>query len=432
MADMKTNLLLGAGAIMLTQTLTLLSGGDLVPSARAADMVLAQAEDGGEGGESGGEGGGEAGGEGGAGVPSSYALNSTDPNKWNYDASAAIETYVTGGAAQYKKAAEDAATMKAAIDALLAAPSQATLDAARQAWIAARPAYLVTEAFRFYDGPIEAIEGQLNAWPMNEAYIDYSKADPKSGLINDPNFTPEGAALVGLNQKSDEVDVTTGWHAIEFLLWGQDFNPNGPGDRPYTDYTAGQGNNDKRRAYLAAVTDLLVADLNTLAAEWAADKYVATFKALPPREAIGRMINGIAVLAGSEFRSERMAVALDSGDQEDEHSCFSDTTYQDFVYDFVGIENVYYGRYPTGQGTGLADIIRALDPAQAQKIDALMADAATKIKALGNPWDQVLASAPDSPARQQAEAAVTALGDLAAGLKAAGTTLGVLVQIPGM
>ena len=49
----------------------------------------------------------------------------------------------------------DAKVLQAAVDALLAAPSETTLAAARKAWVAARPAYHVTEAFRFYDGPIE-------------------------------------------------------------------------------------------------------------------------------------------------------------------------------------------------------------------------------------------------------------------------------------
>ena len=59
----------------------------------------------------------------------------------------------------YKKAADDARKLAGAVDAFLAAPSEDSLKAARQAWVAARPAYLKTESFRFYDGPIEEVEG---------------------------------------------------------------------------------------------------------------------------------------------------------------------------------------------------------------------------------------------------------------------------------
>lgn len=428
MPELKTKLLLGAGALALTPVLSLWS--DAMPgTAHAMPIVMVTDEEGG-----GGE-GGEGGGEGGGGVPASYILGSTDPTKWQYDATAAIDAYIAGGHTQYVAAVAEAVKMQSAIDALLANPSDETLAAARAAWVAARPSYLVTEAFRFYDGPIEEVEGQLNAWPMNEAFIDYTKDDPKSGIINDPAIPVDGAALVALNQKSDEADVTTGWHAIEFLLWGQDFSATGPGERPSGDYTPGTPEADKRRAYLKAITDQLVGDLQTVAAAWdpaAADSYAAKLKAMPPREVIGRIVNGIAILVGSEMRSERMAVALDSGDQEDEQSCFSDTTRQDFVFDLKGVENVWYGTYPNATGNGLDALMRTLDPAGAARIDAAFADVSTKIKALGDPWDQVLASPPDSPARKQAEDAVEALGALAAELKKTDQVFGVLVQIPGL
>ena len=128
--------------------------------------------------------------------------------------------------------------------------------------------------------------------------------------------------------------------------------------------------------------------------------------------------------------SERMAVGLDSGDQEDEHSCFSDTTHQDFVYDVKGIENVWTGKYPDAVGPGMRDLVVKIDPALATEVDGLLADSTAKIAKLGDPWDQVLAAAPDTEARKDAEAAVASLGVLADGFKRAGGKLGVLVQIP--
>ena len=142
-------------------------------------------------------------------------------------------------------------------------------------------------------------------------------------------------------------------------------------------------------------------------------------------------MNGMAVLAGDELMSQRMAVGLDSGDQEDEHSCFSDTTHQDFVYDMKGIENVWTGQYPGAEGSGMRALVTVVDPTLAAEVDGLVADATAKIAVLHDPWDQVLASPEGSPERVKAEAAVKALGELAQGLKRAGTALGVLVQIPG-
>ncbi len=386
-------------------------------------IILAQ--EAGEGGEGGGEGGGAA--------PTTYALESTDPNAFKYDAKPQIDAYIDLVASSYKKAADDAKTLAVAVDAFLAAPSDDTLKAARAAWVAARPSYLKTETFRFYDGPIEEVEGAINAWPMNEAYIDYVDGKADAGLINDANFKIGLEDIEKSNQSKDEADVTTGWHAIEFLLWGQDLSADGPGNRPYTDYVAGAGNNDRRREYLKLVTDDLAHKLNELEGAWQLQNalgYAKKLKAMPEREVIGRMVNGMAILAGFEFMSERLAVALDSGDQEDEHSCFSDTTKQDFVFDLAGIKQVWTGDNEGAERAGINDLVRGLDAALADRIDGLLADAETKVAALGDPWDKVLAAPKDSPERKAAEDVVVALQALGTGLTDAGSKLGVLVLIP--
>jgi putative iron-regulated protein len=370
-----------------------------------------------------GEGGGEGSGTDGA---TTYALQSTDTKAYQYDAKPQIEAYVDLVYKTYQKSADDAALLQNAVESMLAAPSAETLDAARKAWLAARPAYLHTEAFRFYNGPIDRVEGEINSWPMNEAYIDYVEGKPDAGIVNDPSVKFDVDYLEGVNQKQDEADVTIGWHAVEFLLWGQDLSMDGAGNRPFTDYVAGQGNNDRRRDYLKLVTSQLVKELAELEEEWDVSNpksYGAEFKTFPQREAMGRIINGMAILAGYEFMSERFAVALDSGDQEDEHSCFSDNTKQDFVHDLVGIKAVW-------TDAKLAELVAAQDPALASRVDALLADTEAKIAVLGDPWDQVLASPKDSPARKNAEAVIVALQSLADGLKNVGNKLGILVLIP--
>jgi putative iron-regulated protein len=376
---------------------------------------------------------GEGGGESGGGSQATYALGSTDANAYQYEAKPQIEAYIDLVLTSYEKTAHDAKQLDQAVDTLLATPSAETLAAARKAWIDARPAYLKTEAFRFYDGPIDKVEGEINSWPMNEAYIDYVEGKPDSGLINDPKIKLSVDDLEGVNQKQDEKDVTIGWHAIEFLLWGQDLSSTGAGNRPFTDYIAGQGNNDRRREYLKLITAQLNMEFDELVAAWKPDNgnnYAKTLRAMPEREIIGRMVNGIAILAGFEFMSERLAVALDSGDQEDEHSCFSDNTKRDFIYDLVGIKQVWTGDTEDKKRAGLDELVRAQDAALADRIDGLLADAETRIAALGDPWDQVLAKPKGSPERNAAEAVVTALQALGSGLTDVGGKLGVLVLIP--
>jgi putative iron-regulated protein len=383
------------------------------PPRQDVNLILVSGE-GGEGGEGGGE-----------GAPATYGLTSTDANAFTYDAKPQVTAYTTLVHETYAASKIDAEKLAMAIDAMLENPTPETLATAQKSWISARPAYLRSETFRFYDGPIEAIEGEINAWPMNEAFIDYVEGNPNAGIVNGKSAL-DIAILIAANQKSDEADVTTGWHAIEFLLWGQDLSLDGPGKRPHTDYISGEGNNDRRRAYLQAVTAKLVTDLGALEAAWApatTGNYRDTFEKLDQREALGRIVNGMAVLAGFEFMSERLGVALDSGDQEDEHSCFSDTTKQDFVQDLEGITRVWYN-------AKIGDLVASLDPETAKRISALLLDSELKIGKLGDPWDKVLASAKDSPERRDAEAAVASLQSLADGLKDVGGKLGVLVLIP--
>jgi putative iron-regulated protein len=429
-----TKVWLGVGAFLLAGT-----GHLPVEPGKAIDgfplgAPAAHAQEGGEGGE-GGE--GAQGGEGGGGTPSSYALGSTDPNAFAYDAKPQVEGYARLVHATYDAAHAAAQRMQTAIAAFLAEPTDETLARARFAWVDARVPYLQSEAFRFYDGPIDAPEtgpeGSINAWPLNEAVIDYVADDPQAGLVSATEIAITADTIRERDQVADEADVTTGWHAIEFLLWGQDGSAMGAGARPASDYAPGIGTNDRRRLYLETVTAMLVDELAGLVKAWAPgdpQSYAAAFTALPQREALGRMLNGMAVLAGFELMSERLAVALDSGDQEDEHSCFSDTTWQDFVFDIRGIRNTWYGDFGDLNVPGMDELVASQDPELAARIAGLLNRVENAALAIPRPFDQVLASEPGSPSRQSAEQLVTALTDLVTGFQEVGGKLGVLVVLP--
>ena len=143
---------------------------------------------------------------------------------------AVIANYSSGVYATYVKSLNSAQEMDTAIDTFVTNPTPATLEAAKRAWLRARDDYGPTEVFRFYGGPIDneedGPEGLLNAWPLDEGYIDYVDGDPNSGIINSPDEYPtiDRDLIVSLNEEGGEANVSTGWHAIEFLLWGQDFN----------------------------------------------------------------------------------------------------------------------------------------------------------------------------------------------------------------
>jgi len=358
----------------------------------------------------------------------------------NMDLKPYIEGYAELAYRNYRDSREQAVAMRKAIAAFLNQPNKNTHKAAQQAWIQARQSYLQTEAFRFYEGPIDFIdpntgeegpEGRINAWPMNEAFIDYVRGKPNAGLINNPSFEVSIENILTNDQVSDEADVTTGWHAIEFLLWGQDFNAQGPGQRSFQDFIPNQDNNNRRRDYLKLVTDQLIEDLMFLEEEWKpnSNNYRADFIKSDPKATIGKIFTSLATLSAFEMASERMAVALDSGNQEDEHSCFSDTTYQDFVFNAQGIYNVYLSQYEGYNGRGFDQLLAQLNPALNQKMMAALDETKAAIAQINQPFDQVLASSAKSSEREEVEAAINALEDQAEVFQELGVALGVEVEI---
>ncbi|MEM9090877.1 MAG: imelysin family protein [Cyanobacteria bacterium P01_F01_bin.53] len=351
-----------------------------------------------------------------------------------------LESYAELVYQTYESSKTDAIALQSVIEAFLAEPDATTHAAAKAAWTEARQSYLQTEAFRFYEGPIDFVdpatgeegpEGRINAWPMNEAFIDYVQGKEDSGIINDPSFEISTAAILENDQVSDEADVTTGWHAIEFLLWGQDFNDAGPGQRSFEDFIPGQGNNDRRRTYLELVTTQLVEDLTFLETAWQpdSDNYRAEFVAEAPEETLGKVLTSLATLSAFEMASERMAVSLDSGDQEDEHSCFSDTTHQDFVFNAAGIRNVYFGDYADYQGVGLDELLETVNPELNQQMIAALDQTEATVGQISAPFDQVLASAPGSEERAVVESAITSLEDQAELMLDVAAALGVEAEI---
>ena len=335
----------------------------------------------------------------------------------------------------YAQAHAQAIKLQKAVDDFLAKPEDRTLLAARLAWLAARDPYSETEAFRYYEGPIDAQggpEGQLNGWPLNEAYIDYVKGAPQAGIIHDVSVALDEKTLSSKNAKDDEADITTGFHAIEFLLWGQDLSLDSAGQRPATDFAKGDPIRERRRTYLKVATDLVVKDLKTLVDAWAPgqdNNYAAKFVKMDTTDSLGKVLTGLASLSGFELASERIGVSLDSNSQEDEQSCFSDNTHHDLIHNCQGISNVYLGQYNTWRGKGLNLLVDAVDPTLNQQIEDRLRTTQTLVNALDFPIDRTLASPKGSTSRKKMEALITSLQLQAELFKKAGERLGAEVVI---
>ncbi|MCU0903592.1 MAG: peptidase [Tabrizicola sp.] len=296
--------------------------------------------------------------------------------------------------AGYQDSLATATALQSAIAALIAAPSDTTLQAARDAWKTARAPYLQTEAFRFGNAIVDNWEGRVNAWPLDEGLIDYVSTDYGNeenqlatlNVIATPTFTLSGTEIDATSITPDlisgtlheadgiEANVASGYHAIEFLLWGQDLNGTNPGAgaRPFTDFLQGDactnGNCDRRAAYLKAATDLLVADLGEMVNNWEGDGLARAAVTADPEAGLLAMLTGMGSLSYGELAGERIKLGLMLNDPEEEHDCFSDNTHNSHFYDGIGIRNVYLGTYTRTDGSTLAgpaisDLVAAADPA---------------------------------------------------------------------
>ncbi|MBW5288985.1 imelysin family protein [Abyssogena phaseoliformis symbiont] len=343
----------------------------------------------------------------------------------NDETSPLLSTYADIATANYTDALNDAKTLKTKLKAFTNRPTMVLMENAKAAWLNARESYGQTEAFRLSNGPIDAEEGwhtsygapegQLNAWPLDENMIDYTtnaKGRKTSGNIIDTKgiLNPGGenptavdvstitpSVLAALNENGGDANVATGYHAIEFLLWGQDQDyanfmkdsvTNGAlvaGQRALSDYTT-NANADRRKQYLNAAASLIVSDLESMVSAWA-DGDNANYKAallgknsdatknIDAKVALRQIFSGLGVFIKSELANERIAVAVLTPSEEDEHSCFSDNTHRDITQNFQGFKNLLFGTY-NGVDYGVAPIDAMKDKT---KLMDLIASANAKI-----------------------------------------------------
>jgi putative iron-regulated protein len=353
--------------------------------------------------------------------------------------------FIQFGRRSNEEAAMQAEVLRLAVTAFLDSPDEAGLAIARRAWRDARPAYQRTEMLRFFNGPIDhpaapgvpaGPEARINAWPVNEAAIDSVKGAPDSGLVHQSTERLTQAEILKADQVADESDVTTGWHAIEFLLWGQDFDSKGPGARPASDFLAGDPYRNRRRDYLRILSDMLVEDLEQQAFAWNREQpesYARWLSEQPAIEVLGRGIHGAASLAAIEIYGQRLTAPLDSGSQEDEHSCFSDNTLADLRSNLEGIDYFVSATYgDESLGSSLLELLRWKDPGLAKRLEAALSRASSDLAAVPEPFDQVLASDPNTRARALAEAAAESVRHVAVALKAAAESLEIDIVVPGV
>lgn len=285
-----------------------------------------------------------------------------------------IKHYADIAEAKYEDSLTSAKALDKAIGVFLDSPSQVSLDKAKKAWLESRIPYQQSEVYRFGNAIVDDWEGRVNAWPLDEGLIDYvdtgyygtesdenklllanvianKKIIVNGKVINTSKITPDLLQNKLQEVGGIEANVATGYHAIEFLLWGQDLNgiEAGMGNRPYTDFSledCSNGNCDRRREYLTATSDLLISDLEEMVENWGANgKARKKLVNGNINDGLRAILTGMGSLSYGELAGERMKLGLLLNDPEEEHDCFSDNTHNSHYYNAVGIQNVYLGKY---------------------------------------------------------------------------------------
>ena len=345
------------------------------------------------------------------------------------EVAAVVRTYADIAEAGYADSLTAAKQLKTAVDTLIKEPTDANLAAARKAWRAARVPYMQTEAFRFGNPIVDDWEGKVNAWPLDEGLIDYVSAEYGEDSPENDLYIANVIANTSIKIAGEEVDtskitkellaeklqeaggvesnVSTGYHAIEFLLWGQDLNGTGPGagNRPATDYdpkSCTGGRCERRAEYLAAATDLLVDDLAWMVEQWETEG--AARKAVMAgggQAGLVAIFKGLGSLSYGEMAGERMKLGLLIHDPEEEHDCFSDTTHNSHFYDAKGMQNVYLGTYTRTDGSvvkgpSASDLVRAKSAEADQRTRAAIEETVKRMEAIvqranaGEAYDQMI------------------------------------------
>lgn len=343
------------------------------------------------------------------------------------------QNYVAMAYAAYSDSLTTAQTLQTAVNTFISTPTEVNLDAAKAAYKDARIPYQQAEIMRWdssitlsqdlsADGGLASVdewEGQVNAWPLDESHID--------SLIQG-SATINTELLLAQNGANDsEANVTTGVHAVEYLLWGRDTHGTsaGAGERPASDYDV-VGCLDtycqRRAQYLSTVTNLLVTDLTNMKAEWSVSAATTAgslaYNFLNSEFALDYIIGSIHAMATDELAGARMNSGLFLGDPEEEHDCFSDLSHVAIYYNFQGVKNAFYGNYGTIVGVGIGDLIKDLDADTYNEIDNALVSIEghmSNILAFGERtentirFDQIIGQSSSSTERMIAESAVTEL-----------------------
>jgi hypothetical protein len=337
-----------------------------------------------------------------------------------------LNTYITTTIIPtYQSLAEAALEMRAANEALKSNPSDATMIAASNAWMKARIAWEVSEAFLF--GPVGDqaldIDGHIDSWPLELDQILETLENEANGLTGEKAWGELDAEVIG-------------FHVTEYLLY-REGKP-----RPVSDLSTAE------LSYLTAATDALVWDCVLAYVAWVGESQVSAAmktvfnensdvvghlnnntsysnfaKRMSPKQqggnysswadALSEIAVGASEIAG-EVGATKIEAPYSNHKVEDVESWYSWHSLDDYQNNIRSIKNAYLGGMDdkSRQSNSLSALIAEINPTLDTQIKAKIDDCLTKIAAIGTGGHSFYEVVRDQINATQVDAAVNACIEL--------------------
>lgn len=235
----------------------------------------------------------------------------------------------------YKNLNAEATKLVTAVQTLVAARTEANMDAAQAQWKATRVPWESSEAFLF--GPVESlgIDPSIDSWPLNTP-------DLQAFLAANPNATASQIAAAS--------DDLRGFHAMEYLLFGAGVDSN---DKPASSLTTAEA------TYLVALATEFKRRTQELESAWTTDfnakgPFATTLKSPGAGQTytsfsavMEELLGGMETIADEVANAkmgEPMGHTLAQADTSQVESQYSWNSLTDFHNNIQSVMNAYTGK----------------------------------------------------------------------------------------
>lgn len=242
--------------------------------------------------------------------------------------------------------------LNSSVGVFVAAPSGAGLIDIQAKWRAARDPWESNESFGF--GPVgnDGIDGNTDDWPVD---INSLKTILASNQTLDATFV------------TNMVTNTKGFHAIEYLIFGQD------GSKTVNDFTS------REKQLLSLLTADLKIQADQLKSRWSsssATSFYTDFKnagrdgsTYPTASAALGEVLGSMVDIMTELPDSKIETPLTSQNISYLESAFSDYSYHDYRNNISGVYAAYVGKYGSIVASkSISNLVNDANPGVNQKV----------------------------------------------------------------